>query len=341
MLDEMQDFLKNRSPRGARFWQFFDGFVGDVPLQDHADIIYCAFLLNDHELINDLSAQSFSDYLKELPLYGKERYRDNNSRAVINAHLTAYLLGALRLLETMGKAKASDAFYQRWRKDLLLDHSNLPRWPWIWSHHIWRVSHWIGGSTSILLHLARCGHVPWATEQLVNQALQACEERILDTRSGLLKPYRSTFLQALFRKLYARRHDPALSDLGGVVHLLWVYHAIGRPYPAREQLLRAASRELRRLPFMEDVPYCLDFDILQLARTASSSEYASLLAERAARFIEDTLAFLSGNVPDDYALHKLPGALASLHECAYMLNEPTIRGLGINRTDVIEQAFWL
>src|SRR5690606_34378430 len=144
-----------KCPDGLAFWMEGSGSADVVPPQDHADIVYSLYLSGEGDRINQEAAKRFAKHLAGLPLYGK-------TPKGLNAHVTAYLLGTIRILVELGKLNSVDdieEIYQGWQQDLLFDSMLLPRWPRAWSHHIWRVSHWIGGSSSILLHLAASGRV--------------------------------------------------------------------------------------------------------------------------------------------------------------------------------------
>ncbi|MFN3701829.1 MAG: glycosyltransferase family 4 protein [Alphaproteobacteria bacterium] len=335
------DLAARRSPAGVAFWLEGRGEAGAIPLQDHADIVYTFAMLDMADQIPADAAEKYAAHLADLRLFARAEGKLPASGKPVNAHLTAYLLAAVRLLEQHGKLVPPPALYTGWQLDQLIDKRKVPLWPWPWTHHIWRVSHWIGGIPSILLHLAHSGHVKWATEDLVQEVLSASEKHIIDARTGLLRPYRVQLIQNIFRALYRLRHDPDLGDLGGVVHILWVYHALGRPYAGADALRLAAERELaRNRPFMEDVPYCLDFDVIQLERTVVDEAPAEVKA-RAAEFIDDTVAFFCKPVASTYSLHKIPGALASIHECAWLTGEARVRGIDVPRIDIIKRAYWL
>ena len=94
---------------------------------------------------------------------------------------------------------------------------------------------------------------------------------------------------------------------------------------------------------MERVPYCLDFDIVQLARTAASADpvRAEKLRDRARTFERDLIGFFTGGAPDSYTLHKLPGALATLHECALICGDEQMAELAIAPIDIIADAYWI
>src|SRR5690606_1704422 len=101
----------------------------------------------------------------------------------------------------------------------------------------------------------------------------------------------------------------------------------GRPYVARESLLSNARNVLARVdPFLEVHPYCFDFDIVQILRTSAQPGELTIRDVRAASQLGNSIAtFLSEQLPDDYTLHKLPGALAALHECAMVGDAPVPR----------------
>lgn len=344
MISNCVNFVHQVAPAGASLWlsDTPTGALSDVALQDHADIIYSAYLLGQTEKLNKQTAQAYQSMLAGARLYGRPDGEAIAEKGP-NAHLTAYLLGAARLLDHIGKALMLPALFQGWKLDQLIDSHEVPLWPRAWTHHIWRVSHWIGGGPSILLQVARSGSNDTIDEALVRRVLAASGERIIDARTGLLRPFKSALLQKAFKAAYRLRHDPEIGELGGVVHILWVYHAAGVPYVGCDALFDNAWKHLQSEPFMEKVPYCLDFDIVQLARTANrpGRNDAIPLAERARRYSDDIVTFLEGDIPEGYTLHKLPGALATIHECALIREEAIVPGIGTAPIDIIKDAYWI
>lgn len=332
-----------RCPAGLDYWlgSSASNDPRQLDLQDHADIVYSLYLVGKPDMIDRRSAERFIDMLKHAPLHGRPLHSPER-QPLPSAHLTAYALGAARLLHVTGHVDDLSGLAHGWDLGRLVDERMLPIWPRKWTHHIWRVSHWIGGIPSILLQLAHYGHGE-ADETFVGTVLSACERHIVDADSGLLRPYRSRSLQAAFRTLYRLRHDPDLGDLGGVVHLLWIHHAMDRPYVGADALNSSAWLQMQRSPFIEAVPYCLDFDIVQLVRTtldAADTDDDPVVA-RSLRFAGDVLDFLKGEVPDSYSLHKLPGALATMHECALIAGRETLVDTDIAPVDIIKSAFWI
>ena len=184
----------------------------------------------------------------------------------------------------------------------------------------------------------------------IGSALDAAD-RLIDERTGILKCYRSRLLQMAFRQVYRLRHDPLLGDIGGVVHVHWVNHAEDRGFKAGDQLFeRAQDAMFARRPFMESVPYCLDFDVVQIVRTAMPVDLPrdgrDALNERASAYADDIASFLDASLGADYALHKLPGALATIHECALIDTSISLARLGLSTQgdrpkDIMKDTSWL
>lgn len=334
--------VERMSPQGYRFW--FGGAseqeVGSICPQDHADIVYAAYLVGRADLLSTEAARKFQAVLAGSKLYGRPA-GGSIATETPGAHITAYLMGAARLLQISGKAPMEPQLFDGWVLDLLIK-DGLPRWPRVWTHHSWRVSHWIGGAPSILLQLARSGYHPEIDEAFVGEVLSACAERIVDQKTGLLRPYKSDALHGLFNAIYRLRHDPVVGELGGVVHLLWIFHALERPYVGRDALFKSSWGIFQREPFIEDAPYCLDFDIIQLVRTAAPGPISGgPLTQRAARMRLDIAGFLAGVDPQTYSLHKLPGALASMHEAALIEGATSMPEFENSPVDIIKAALWI
>lgn len=304
---------------------------------------------------------AYSRYLMGLPAFGGEPEFSRfvnlvrahglagarpGDKPALNVHLTAYVLGALNLAGAEHQPAVRDLILaQDWQWErIIASDVLLPRWPRKYSHHSWRVSHWIGGTASIVQSLwrtvpERCAALNMPT----TMALLASCDSLIDGRSGLLRTYRSDFIQFVFRQLYRIRHDPDAGDVGGIVHLHWVNYAEGRlPYKSSEALAKKSWRLMQKAPFMESVPYCLDFDVVQIVRTADA-ELAGTVAvrDRAGRYAADILAFFQAGLDSGYALHKLPGALATIHECALIRGEEQPDGLDIPVVDIIKAAHWI
>lgn len=93
---------------------------------------------------------------------------------------------------------------------------------------------------------------------------------------------------------------------------------------------------------MESVPYCLDFDVVQIVRTADPlSARSAQVRKRADQFETDVHDFLASKLNDQYTLHKLPGALATMHECALISEHPSVVGIDVAPRDVMMAAYWI
>lgn len=267
----------------------------------------------------------------------------DDERPGLSVHLTAYVLASLALAGAAHRETAS-AFVRSitsdWRQ-LLHPESLMPRWPRRYSHHSWRVGHWVGGAPAILRLQTILAPDVCAALPPVAKVLQTCDA-LIDPRTGLLRTWRSPAIQSVFRQAYRLRHDPDAGALGGVAHLHWINHAEGRtPYKAADALFHRAWKLMQRRPFVERAPYCLDFDVVQIVRTSAAGPMDDAVRLRAGDYAADIAAFLLGQTDPTSYLHRLPGALATLHECALIRGEPEAAGLGTPAIDIIKDAGWL
>jgi hypothetical protein len=315
-----------------------------ISAQDAADIIYALVLIGRTDLLTADGAAAFGAHLRRWRLAGHLNAPGDRCQPA-SVHLTAYALGAAVLLRSAGHDISQELLAgERWRLDELFDGDLRPRWPAQWSHHSWRVSHWIGGAPSILLSLTRLAPERCRAQGCPNLAdVLAASDALVDGETGLLKTYRNRVLQSLFRAAYRLRHDPDVGDVGGVVHLHWINYATGRlPYKAASALFQRATTLLARTPFIERTPYCLDFDVIQIVRTASPSPAAlSGLRSRARQLAEDISGFFETGLTHEYGLHRLPGALATQHECALVTGDRRVHGLETAPIDIIPAAGWI
>lgn len=337
-------WIEAHHPDAYTFWLNGKGNAASIAWQDHADMVYTLRLLDQQNQISSKAAQKYLERIASAPLYGRP-FGKADPKSIPNAHMTAYILGAAKLVENATGFSLPERSFEGWKIGQIIDpETKTPLYPKAWAHHIWRVSHWIGGGPSILFNLARWGKVDGVDKTLVDQVLSATEAQLLDSKTDLLRPYKSQLIQNFFRKAYKIKHDPDIADIGGVVHLLWVYHALGRPYRNPKPLREKSWQHMREeFPFMEDVPYCLDFDIVQLVRTAQPEAipFPNEMQTRSDRFIKDTLAYLSAIPDQGYTLHKVPGALAAIHEASFMTGDPHVPILDVPLVDIIKEAGWL
>ena len=339
----VRSYLDGRHADIVAFWTGQTDTMPVATVEAHCDVVYSLYLLGQRDFIAPQAVQAFVNLLAGLHLPGWQKRGDETT---ISVHNCAYAFGALNIISD----QPADLFEQVLAgrtlemSQLINPDTHVPKFPPKWAHHNWRVSHWIGGVPSIILSIARSGArqgqqfadlivlVRDATDSLVNQ------------RTGLLRAYRSDLIQALFRLAYGVRHDPVLADVGGVSHLLWIDHVLDRRYVASEAILSEASALLHRhTPFMEGVPYCLDFDIVQALRTAANQNGGQRKQDqqRALTMMADIEKFFAKGPPDTYTLHKVPGALATYHECLLVAHPDGYVHNGVPATDVIKRAYWL
>ncbi|HWA31424.1 MAG TPA: hypothetical protein VG867_10005 [Rhizomicrobium sp.] len=335
-------YLERHAPRALAFW------VGDTSSETDVlaicDSLYALKLIGRMDLVADDPGEKLARLLSQRSLAGEI---GRGKGAPLNVHETAYVLGMLNLLESHDMPCHRMVLRScGWRKQDLLDsETGRPRWPWYFAHHAWRIGHWIGGIPSIVLSLWRlCPDLAEKNGLPPPRAVLARSDALIDRETGLLRPYRWHLLQRGFRALYRLRHDPDAGAIGGIAHLHWCNYAAGRtPYIASDALFDRTWRLLQRRPFMEDQPYCLDFDIVQVARTAipQGDARSAELQERATIYAGDLTEFYGNDLDSGYALHKLPGGLAALHESAMTAELDDVPGLSIAPIDIAKEAHWI
>jgi hypothetical protein len=327
-------FVKLKHPELHKFW--LDGcedFWGQSSLQDHADFVYLLCFLEELHLVNRKSVDFFCNELIKLPLAGT-----NSSAKSLLPHLTAYLLGALNLLEASGfECRETTLRSIKFELRLLINESDyLPLWPKMWSHHSWRVSHWIGGIPAIMLTVARHSPTSPFSEDVVLKVLESIDKNLIFSKSGLLRAYKSELIQHVFRLLYRLRHNPAHGDIGGLVHIHWVNYATGRNYINPKMLIDVCIEHLSCDGFLESYPYCLDFDYIQLVRTLipQIADYRVTEINKVFESYRTNLEKFLENIPTEgYTIHKLVGAMATYDEIKLIYREKS--------TDIINSAYWL
>lgn len=316
----------------------------NVPLEAACDLVYALALTHQLDRVTDKGANAFLVHAQKFAWAGKLNM-PTASATPINVHLSAYVLGSLRLLAGAGRRFDGPIFdATAVHVGEIIDETLLPRWPRAWGHHSWRVSHWVGGSASILQSLWQLSPEVAAENGLpsVRDVLSRADTLVNET-TGLLKCYKSEAIQRLFKALYRFRHDPLAGEVGGIVHLHWVNYSEGRlPYKSAAELFQRAQQLYWSEPFLEATPYCLDFDIVQIVRTSAlPDDIDSRTEERAGRFIEDIDAFFSNRLDQNYALHRLPGAIATQHEAALILGLDRFGRSEMEPIDIIKRAGWI
>lgn len=342
LADQVLHYLQSHAPVALDFWVG----TGSLAMPDvlaACDTLYALWLSGRMDMLANDAGIRFASLLCNYSLAGGI---GKGTGADLGVHKTAYVLGVLNLLALHGQPVQRAALREEaWEQHTLLDDTHRPRWPWYFTHHAWRVGHWLGGIPSIVLSLWRLVPDLAARNRLPEPAdVLRSSDMLIDRETGLFRAYRYKLAQQAFRALYRFRHDPDLGDLGGIAHLHWNNYALGRlPYKAAPALFDRTWTLLQRRPFMERVPYCLDFDIVQLARTAipDGDHRRDALRLRLHAYAADVHDFYAKGLNADYALHKLPGGLAVLHECALATDMTRVSGLGVAPVDVAREACWI
>jgi hypothetical protein len=338
-------YLKKNYNSLLKFWIDEGADLPDVSLQDHCDFLYILFLIGDLKKISKYSAYRYAECVASMKLPGFKAPSKN--RPIVSVHNFAYILGSAKLLHLQG----IDIFDHLWvshqidLSELVDTKTCLPRFPRKFAHHSWRASHWLGGVPSILLSLAKTGCFSSSNlDDLARDVLDRVNAKLVDPSTGFIRAYQSDTVQSIFRLLYGLRHNPDIGDLGGIAHIVWVNHVYGVPYINARALLEAAVLQFdNRRPFMEKVPYCLDFDVAQIVRTASAQLGIDdgRYAERSRILMSDIDNFIQKTNWKNYSLHKIPGAMATYHECAHMAGLEHLDQFEVDVLDIIKIANWL
>jgi len=256
-----------------------------------------------------------------------------NVRGHSHEHATAYAISALRLLEVDTEERyASQVSRIDHIKPILTDQHALLDWitrldsrltPWdvlkkkLGWHYIWRGSH-VGGGIPAAIGMTRdLIEQWWGGEVDVDQWFNW----YFDWLDAHINPKTGYWQRAFWNTVYRK---PTLIDMGGAVHFLWIYEAMGRPFPYPEAIIDSTLSLQRPSGLYKDHPFCIDLDanfclvrsFLQLSSTRQEI-YRERVYRAAERNFEAIVKALTTQpleeIYDDS--HGLPGALAALVEC--------------------------
>ena len=335
-------FMSEKYPKYLRYWtlESKEALCKDN-LISYCDVLYSLFLLNWPVEVQKSKIVDFIETTSTLKLYGTKL--EQGEHFDCSCHLSAYLLGTVQILRKEFPNFTSNIELKLvWDFQEIIDENYIPKFPAKFTHHSWRVSHWLGGVPSIILNVYReTNDVKY--KELLDKVLSNIESKAINDQ-GLIKVHKSDFLHKVFRTLYQIKHSPKIGDIGGIVHILWIYHYLGKQYKSNDKLLGYALSliDLNKR-FIEDVPYCLDFDFIQLIRTASDEQQMSEkelevfthFKLEIEKYFQNELILAS-----DFTLHKLPGALATLVEseiALHAIRNEEAKGY----SDIIKTAAWL
>lgn len=348
MKDAILRYLATHHAAALDFWrrpgrQATDAEAPGASVEQLCDVAYSLHLAGLADEIAPDAGVAFADVLARHRLPGW-RADDTGPSVGLSVHNCAYAFGTLNLLrDTHGDLFQRAVADRTFRPEELVDAGTArPKFPRWLAHHNWRVSHWLGGVPSLLWSAGHSALPDAARIRRLARASLEATDAWLEAGHGLIRLYRSSAVHRLFRTAYRLRHDPDLGDVGGVAHILWVNHVAGRPYIAADRVLaRASDLFQRHRPFMETRPYCLDFDVVQIVRTGleQTGAPADGNAPRAAEMLRDLEAFFASGLTADYGLHKLPGALATYHECAAICGQHDTPFGPVQ--DIIRRACWI
>jgi len=150
--DNVMGYLRSRAPEALDFWTV-KGSGARPDALAACDTLYSLNLIGRMDLLAADAGERFTGLLKDHSLAGGI---GKGSGPELGVHKTAYALGVLHILADSGQPVQEQVLRKDdWQKDKLLDEAHRPRWPWYFSHHAWRVGHWIGGIPAIVLSLWR------------------------------------------------------------------------------------------------------------------------------------------------------------------------------------------
>ncbi len=285
-------------------------------------------------------------------------FSERNLRGHPREHATAYAIGALHLLEIESDENYVDqikpltgllpiltdrAAFLRWisRLGFRLNPRSILKKNLGW-HYIWRGSH-VGGGIPAAIGMTRHLFEQWWPGQVDIERWFTWYFEWLDAHANP----RTGYWQRAFWNLVYRK--PTLIDMGGAVHFLWIYEALGRPFPYPEAVIESTLALQRPDGLYKDHPFCIDLDgnfCLIRAYLQLSPEGQALYKERvyrsAERNFEAVVHALTAKpleeIYDDS--HGLPGALAALVECTKLPGFKYAEALA-GWQHPLDKAWWL
>jgi hypothetical protein len=259
-----------------------------------------------------------------------------NLRGHSKEHATAYAIGALCLLSLEpGEDYVSHVRPLRALLPILTDRSIFSDWiekldfrfsPYTliqkklgW-HYIWRGAH-VGGGIPAAIGMTQHLFDVWWPGRIDTQRWL---RDYLDWLDAHVNPRTGFWQRAFWNLVY---HRPTLIDLGGAVHFLWIYEAVGRGFPYPEANVKSTLALQRAHGLYKSHPFCIDLDgnfsliraYLQLS-SIRQAVYRASVRQAVERNFEAILhAFTEESLAEMYRdSHGLPGALAALVECSML-----------------------
>jgi hypothetical protein len=298
---------------------------------DSAYVLYTINRLKDKtdRASREIWAQRILSCQDEQGWFSKLNYRGHSRE-----HATAYVVGALRLLEV----EPEETYVTRIKPPIALlpiltshrhflhwiEHLNFRFTPrdilnknlgW---HHIWRGSH-IGGGVAAIIEMVSHLLTRWWSEKVNSEQWFNWYFNWLDMHANAESGYwQRAFWNVIYRK-------PTIIDMGGAVHFLWIYEAMSRPFPYPEPVILSTLQLQRQDGLYKDHPFCIDLDgnfcivrsYLQLPKSQQSA-YTKKVHQSLEASFQGIVSHLTRKPFEEIYSdsHGLPGALAALVECA-------------------------
>lgn len=277
------------------------------------DAVYCEYILGIDILSKEAKSKGAASILSSFN--GNHFIDPNDEKSHGGAHLTAYALATLSLLEVDIPRKIVNAVFD----DCISSHVQYPA-KLVDRLQFWRGSHIVGGKVSAMMTLKDMrllDEVQLASLKSYISSWFSFYDREI-SENGLWYPIKD-FRQKIFDFLYQIRHRPVYAKYGAAAHLYWIYSRMNRRLPNTVDLDQAISEGASlysKSKILESTPYCLDFDVLFIINFLTDMKEPRGEVSDSDLFYEVGLEIYQYFLAHKPAwFHALPGALAALVEC--------------------------
>lgn len=279
---------------------------------DKSDLIYCQYILNisiygqsdllaiADEIVNSVDSEGF--FLDVSATKSHNKFH-KSALAIATLELIEYLTDSELGVKNSVEKINNNINY------LLAYPSKLT---YLDKVHMWRGSHTFGGIAALKQFCVK---------------YELCDDNdVLDFYFSIIRndatwKLVNPLISSLFDLLYQFKHNPSAAYYGAAAHLFWLkrdYSGLDRidPNLSVTKLLDF----YRKAEIIENVPYCLDYDLLYILRfLVVNFEIEKALHEQVLEVFYKVgvkiIYFLNNN--QEMWLHAFPGALAALQVCCF------------------------
>ena len=329
---ELIEIVKSRSQNIENSWVSF------------SDYLYCEHMLGQ-QILSEPTKRKWLSIILESRTEDGFFFDKNDFKSHNKFHLTAYALSTLKLLNYKEELPNINLAVRSITSENNITYPNkiLDRL------QFWRGSHTVAGKCAIILTCKEMNLLNdsdnIAVDNYIKKWFEFYDAKI--SQDGLWRPHKG-IIQYSFDTLYRMRHSPILAKYGAAAHLYWIYGKCNHSLPKKIDVEHSIDRILgiyNKDKILEEVPYCLDYDVLCILNMLIScipperrkDEYSGLFLEAGKeilKFIEDS--------DERMWDHAFPGAIASLAECAKHKDFASyLNSKGLSVKDPFEEVFWL